>query len=360
MVVDQVFIWLYLNRLIRRGQHPNVAMRYFNVLLETSFPTIVIAYVGWKTHLNYALYLPYSLLYVYFIILSTLRLDPRLSLFTGALAAFSYLGLSMLAMDGAEEVRIQGIHVSFTHHLERFAILMTSGVAAAFVAREIRRRIENAVRTFEERARILEVFGQQVSPSVVERLLDRKPITEMRVVCVMFLDIRDFTTYSESRSPEEVVRFLNSLWEFMVDAVNRNHGIVNKFLGDGFMAVFGAPLAEGNNCANALKAAREIVAEVERAAVEHRIPATRVGIGLHAGEAVTGNIGSALRKEYTIIGDVVNLASRIESQNKTFGSSILASKTVLDMAGEPVASMKELGPVSVKGRAEPVPLIQVA
>ena len=116
---------------------------------------------------------------------------------------------------------------------------------------------------------------------------------------MLVLDIRNFTTFSEGRVAEEVVAYLNTLWSFMVRTVNEHHGIVNKFLGDGFLAVFGAPVSTGNDCANALAAARRILREIDELTGAGRLLPTRIGIALHAGEAVVGNVGSAERKEYT-------------------------------------------------------------
>ncbi len=114
----------------------------------------------------------------------------------------------------------------------------------------------------------------------------------------------------------------------MIEIVNRHHGVINKFLGDGFMAVFGAPLSEGDDCLNGVAAAKEILSRVEEEVSRGTVAPTTLGIGLHAGEAVTGSIGSSLRREYTVIGDVVNLAARIEKLNKKFGSQLLISEIV--------------------------------
>ena len=140
-------------------------------------------------------------------------------------------------------------------------------------------------RVNEERNRVMGVFGQHVSPEVVNALLSQniEQDGEMRNVCLMFLDIRNFTAYTEKSHPSEVVNYLNSLFEFMVDCVNRNKGIVNKFLGDGFMAVFGAPVPDGKNCHHALKASIEILNELSRFNAGRNGDATRIGIGLHAG-----------------------------------------------------------------------------
>ncbi|MEO8145120.1 MAG: adenylate/guanylate cyclase domain-containing protein, partial [Betaproteobacteria bacterium] len=138
------------------------------------------------------------------------------------------------------------------------------------------------------------------------------------------------------------------------------HGIINQFLGDGFMATFGAPLASGRDCDNALTAARELVAGIRGLCEAGRIPPIAIGIGLHAGEAVSGNVGSALRKQYSITGNVVILASRIEQLNKEYDSQILVSGEVLAAAGEREQDHPSLGPVRVKGREDPIEIYRLA
>jgi adenylate cyclase len=130
---------------------------------------------------------------------------------------------------------------------------------------------------------------------------------------------------------------------------------VNKFLGDGFMAVFGAPLAGGDPREDALQAALEIVRALENATS----PPTRIGIGLHAGTAVTGTVGSSTRKEYTIIGDVVNIAARIEQLNKEYGSQLLVSGAVWEVAADAVPA-EALGLVTVRGHEAGVEIYRLA
>jgi class 3 adenylate cyclase len=214
----------------------------------------------------------------------------------------------------------------------------------------------------EERNRVMGVFGQHVSPEVVNKLLSQSidQAGEMRNVCLLFLDIRNFTMFTEKAHPTEVVEYLNSLFEFMVDCVNRNQGIVNKFLGDGFMAVFGAPIPDEKNCHHALKASIEILNELAKFNAGRAGEATRVGIGLHAGYAVTGTIGSAQRKEYTIVGDTVNVAKRIEELNKTLGSRLLISGDVWKALHTKPRLFRKVGRVRVKGHEAPVLLYRVA
>jgi adenylate cyclase len=181
----------------------------------------------------------------------------------------------------------------------------------------------------------------------------------------MFLDIRNFTAFSEKRSAAEVVAYLNTIFDAAVEAVAEHKGIVNKFLGDGFMAVFGAPVADGNPCAQAVDAGLAVLARIEKLVADNRIPPTRVGIGLHAGPAVVGNIGSARRKEYTVIGDVVNVASRVETLNKELGSQMLVTEEVWRGAGSWAGRASReppsvSDPMFVRGRETPVRIFRLA
>ena len=145
----------------------------------------------------------------------------------------------------------------------------------------------------------------------------------------------------------------------MIGVADRR-GIVNKFLGDGFMAVFGAPIADGNPCAAAVDAGLDVLDRVDRLVRAGRIPPTRVGLGLHAGPAIVGNIGSARRKEYTVIGDVVNLASRVEALNKELGSLMLVTEEVWKAGGSARATPVAREPLRVRGREAPVRIFQLA
>jgi adenylate cyclase len=153
---------------------------------------------------------------------------------------------------------------------------------------------------------------------------------------------------------------LNTLFDPLSETVAEHHGIINKFLGDGFMAVFGAPLDDPGAERHALAAARQILADVERLTAAGKIPATTLGIGLHAGVAVTGTVGSTRRKEYTIVGDTVNLAARIEQLNKAHGTRLLASEDVIAALGADIGPCEPLPPVEIRGRDQPVRIYRLA
>jgi len=357
LVVEGVVI----DHLSRKQAHPSPPIQYLSSFCETSIPTLAMMIGSLFLGPVYALFTPITLLYPVFIVLSALRLNARLSVFTGAVAAIEYSTLALYFLDKSSNATIEPILTSMPHHVIRGLLLLVIGVVTGLVTIQIKKRTLNSFATVEERNRIRRTFGEYVSPVVMEKLLTLKPhlASERRSVCVMFLDIRNFSTFAEKRTPEAVFAHLESLFEFMIEIVNRHHGIINKFLGDGFMAVFGAPVSNGADCLNGVEAAREIILRVEREVAASNVLPTRLGIGLHAGEAVTGSIGSALRKEYAVIGDAVNVASRIEQLNKEFGSQLLISETVWQAVSDKYCDATPIGAVQVKGREAPIQLWQV-
>lgn len=352
---------LVIDHLIHKQAHTSKRIQYLSSFIETSIPTLAIVIGSLFLGPIYALFTPVTLLYPVFIVLSALRLNARLCVFTGAVAAIEYSTLALYFVDKTSNATVEPILTSMPDHLIRGFLLLVIGVVTGLVTIQIKKRTLNSFATVEERNRIRRTFGEYVSPIVMEKLLTLKPdlASEHRSVCVMFLDIRNFSAFAEKRTPEAVVAYLESLFEFMIEIVNRHHGIINKFLGDGFMAVFGAPVSDGADCLNGVAAAREIILRVESEVAAANVLPTRVGIGLHAGEAVTGSIGSALRKEYSVIGDVVNVASRIEQLNKEFGSQLLISETVWQAVSDKLDGATSIGAVQVKGREAPIQLWQV-
>jgi adenylate cyclase len=345
---------------LRHNREPPALGRYLNAAIETSIPTIVIIAFMKTMDANVALTSGAVLTYYFFIILSALRLDFWLSAFTGVVAGVSYAGLVIWCLD---ELRngLTDVPERVAGYILRPIFLLLGGIVAGLVAKQIRAGVVRSMRAAEERRQIVQMFGQHVSPAVVDQLLAHPADqhSQLREVCILVLDIRNFTGFSEAAAPAAAVALLNRLWGFSVDIVNRHQGIVNKFLGDGFMAVFGAPISIGNSCQSALNSAREILAEVERASDAGEMPMIRVGIGIHAGEALVGNIGSLERREYTVIGDVVNVAFRIEQLNKELGSKLLISEQVQQATGA-AAPTEAPASLQVRGRQTAVQVYKLA
>ncbi len=210
---------------------------------------------------------------------------------------------------------------------------------------------------------VKDTFGRYVTSQVRDEILGGKIHLggERREVTVLFSDIRGFTAFSERQSPEDTVAFLNAYLERMVTIIVEEGGTVDKFIGDAILASFGVPLAREDDPLRAVRAAQRMLAAVDdmNAHAGGTAVPLQIGIGIHSGPVVVGNIGSARKMEYTIIGDTVNTASRIEQLTKELGASLLISeetwrRVAADVQAEPLA------PVAVKGKREKLQLYAVA
>jgi adenylate cyclase len=205
--------------------------------------------------------------------------------------------------------------------------------------------------TVREKDFINEQFGRSVDPTVRDYLLlstkEEGPIIPLSV---LFFDIRNFTSLSEKIGPTQSVVLLNDIFSRCDEIIRKEGGFINQFTGDGFMAVFGAPEISENHERQAVRAALSILQTVS-------LPC---GMGIASGDAVAGTIGSAKRKEYTVIGDTVNTASRIESLCKLFGSSLLISGTTMEQVKDEIPCFRFLGQIRLKGKKEPVGIFDLS
>lgn len=350
--------WWKLGKAIRDDQPPHRFYYYLNALVEIGIPFLIILLTASYTNPSNPINGPFSYFFFLLIILAPLRLDVRLCLFTGCLSAAAYALLLYLNWDGLAQAWVGLPHAMKFNYISRIILFAIGGIVAAFVTHRIRSTLFETFHNWAEQERIVGLFGQHVSPAVVNQLLSQSDdFSELRSVCVLVFDIRNFTTFSEHRTADEVVDYLNTLWSYCVGCVNRHEGIVNKFLGDGFLAVFGAPVELENNAKNALAAGHELIRQIDQLVAEKKLPPTNFGLALHAGNVIVGTVGSSQKKEYTVIGDVVNVAFRIEALNRNFGSRMLISDSVAKATG--ATGLESLPPISVKGRDEPVALFRV-
>ena len=212
-------------------------------------------------------------------------------------------------------------------------------------------------RGLAEREKIKTTFGKFVNPKIVERALvsDLELGGEDRLCTILFTDLRDFTGLSENAEPHEVVSLLNSYFTAMVECVHRKGGVVDKFIGDAIMAHWGAIETTDNDTINAIDAAllmRKALFVLNDERVRSGQPQVRFGCGINSGHVIAGQIGSDTRLEYTVIGDAVNLASRIEYLNKLFGTDILISQYAYAQV-KGVYRLARTRPVEIKGKVKP-------
>jgi adenylate cyclase len=273
----------------------------------------------------------------------------------GALSLSGRQVLAVAVVSAAGEVLLQeqaGIRPGAW--VASLVVLGCAAAGAASLVGRVRALVQAVTAEEQRRTRL----GRYFSPAIADRVQEATaPGPQSTEVTVLFADLRDFTPLAASLSPLEVVRVLNEYLGCMVEQIFRHGGTLDKFIGDGIMAYFGAPLADGEHAVHAVDCALSMVEEMERLNVRRRQreePPLRMGIGLHTGPAIVGDIGSpGHRLEFTAIGDTVNVASRIEGLTKVAGVALLVSPDTRRHAGERYL-FRALAPLPIKGKAEPL------
>ena len=282
---------------------------------------------------------------------------------------------------GSESIRISGLRsamcapllgnnrlfgILYVDNLERTSAFTQEELNVfALLAAQAGAAIDNALahQKIAQQALQRSALERFLSPEVAEMVVANPDIRLGGVnqkVTVMFADIRGFTPMSESLKPERVVEILNEYFTRVTDVIFDYGGTLDKYIGDAVMAVFGAPISKGNDAANCVNAAIQIqrlLIELNRDAAARHWPELRVGIGINTGVVTAGNIGSLRRIDYTVIGDTVNIASRLTSNAKA--GQILVSDSTAAQLGDRMFDLQALPPLMVKGRSVPLRVFDV-
>ena len=271
--------------------------------------------------------------------LSVLSLRSRTVLITATVAVALHL------MAGA----ITQVHTADT--VLSLLLLSLTGFGS-FAAVNYIRQIN--LRTAEVRAQRI-AMGRYFSPAVVNRITERQTQSQAMEITVLMCDLRGFTRTSEGLAPEQVVHWLNRYFDALVQVVFDHGGTVDKMMGDGLLVYFGAPeptITHAKDAVTCALAMRARIAELNAESTDW--PPYAIGVGLHTGEAILGNIGSSQRTDYTIIGDAVNVAARLEGLTKTLGTDIVVSEPCRQMADH--MEYKRLEDTPIRGRTQPLAL----
>ena len=317
-----------------------------------------------------------------FLAVISLRYSPRLVLFSGIGGAFAWsVGVWLITRSPGTLTSLgHGLEMSpqrqLDEHLDpRFVdldvvvqdvvvLLIVAGILAASVWRGRRLVLRQAVAA-RERANLARYFA----PTMVDRLAQAdQPLGVVRAqpVAVLFADIAGFTRVAEHEAPERVIALLRGLHARLEAAVFEHHGTLDKYLGDGIMATFGTPQAAPDDAANALASGRAMLASIDawnRERAARGEPPLRLSVGIHYGEAVLGDVGSARHLEFAVIGDVVNVASRLEELTRELDARLVVSDALIEAvraAGGPrraaLAGLERAAPQTLRGRSAPVAL----
>jgi len=317
-----------------------------------------------------------------FLAVISLRYSPRLVLFSGIGGAFAWsIGVWLIARSTGTLTSVgHGLGMSpqqqLGEHLDsRFididvviqdvvVLLIVAGILAAGVWRSRRLVLRQAVAA-RERANLARYFA----PTMVDRLAQAdRPLGAVRAqpVAVLFADVAGFTRLAEREAPEQVITLLRDLHTRLEAAVFEHQGTLDKYLGDGVMATFGTPDASPDDAGNGLAAARAMLASIDswnRGRAAQGEPPIRLSIGIHYGDVVLGDVGSVRRLEFAVIGDVVNVASRLEELTRKLATRLLVSDALVEavraaggQSATALAGLERAAPQTLRGRNAPVAL----
>ncbi len=281
----------------------------------------------------------------------------------GYLGHFAYLVLSGSAMFTTDYIAHNlggGVDILFI--LQPLIAYIAIGVGFVIFSMRMKKTIYAAVKNETVSNQLSRFFSPKVKDEIMslnEQIVSEKG--KLQNVAVMFSDIRNFTKYCEDKSPEEIVTFLKEYQSIMVDIIFKHDGTLDKFVGDGIMATFGTPSTSEDDASNAVRAAMEMSSSLRSFNIDRTksgLEEIRIGIGIHYGQVVVGSIGSGNRLEYTVIGDTVNIASRLETATKELKREIVFSREVKNQIAADIKTTL-LGSIEIRGHGKPMQVFSV-
>lgn len=356
-IAYQLGSYFALRRLRRRKEPVSRVYRYAHVSIESVAPTLLLFTLCFVE--KSAIFLDSPLMFIYFvlIVLSALYLNPNLSLVIGLICATGYLVITLWSMrtyDPNNEV----LKFPVILYASRSVLMLMVAGCASYVTWVIRDRYMTSSALEIQRDTIKAHFGQQVSKEIADALLEGGISSEKQEVSILFMDIRNFTKYVEQHDPEEVIAYQNGFFAPIMKIISAYGGITNQIMGDGLMATFGVSSSE-NHTQNAVQAGLEIIQRARKLSEAGAVPKTRVGIGIHTGRVVMGNIGNDQRKQFSVSGSTVVLAARLEQANKEYHSEMLVSEQVVSKLNRNEFNLELMGELHYHNIERPIKTYQI-
>jgi adenylate cyclase len=340
-------------------------MAYLAAVIDAAMVTMLLYFTSRVSLLPaaYAFAFPVVSAIPLFLAVNMLRFRPAVQVCASLLfAAGSILAVAVAnPVDDSLYQSAETIDTLFSRAPNVMRVVMFVLTACVFIlaAARGRRMLMNAVAETANRVNLSRFVPTELAPLMAASTAGALRTGRKAEVALMFVDMRDSTALEENAAPDELVGIISDYRALILDAARQHGGVVDKFIGDGAFLVFGVPEGRPDDAARAIGCARAILASIgawNGARGLNGDAPIRVGIGIHAGEAFVGIVGAAARLEFAVLGDAVNVASRVESETKVLGEPLLISAHVLRLAGEAPGQWRCMGQRSLRGRSEPVEL----
>ena len=328
--------------------------KYYSVVSDSVIPFVWLYFIiKWE---GSGIFLDSPLIFIFIpiIIVSALYLNFWISFLNGIITSTVY---ALIIYWTYENYDTANMLPSLVYYIKAVMFLV-AGTCAGLVANELSKRLTVSIKTQEERDEIESLFNKQVSKEVVQALTQSGGASFKIKASVLFLDIRDFTHRVQFLSPEEVNKFQNKFFGPIMDCIHNNGGIINQIMGDGLMASFASE--DGDSPENAFKAARDILSKVSQMNKSEWNEEIRVGIGIHNGEIIAGNIGNNTRQQFSISGIPVITAARLEQMTKDYNCSLLVSSSFYGDIKHLSKNGTSLGEVKLKGIDREMEIVKLA
>ena len=363
-----VFAAIYHCYLLARPYKPG--LKYMSTTVDILMTTGILFLYHYSMGYSASLKAPPFMNYLLAIALAAFRFNTGLPIFGGVLTIasysllFGYLVQTQGVQFGSPLEIFTTPKINLVYEFYRILYVVTGAILVSILVRNIERLVRLRVKEAEnvlieraEREKTLGLLERYFSSEIASYLADHFYDIEGRIqqVTVVITDLRDFTATSERLGPVASVNLLNKVFGSLVDIVFQYKGTLDKFRGDGMLVVFGVPDSQPDDALRAVLAARQMVAKVRE--LDTEVP-LKLGIAIHTGNVIFGNIGSPKRMELTVIGDPVNTASRIEALNKEFGTSIIISETTYAQVRDTIQA-HELPPRKLRGKSEEIRLYTI-
>jgi len=343
---------LMVSKLVHCDKPLPIGYKIYSIAVESLVPFILLIFVIFHEENAIFLNSPLILLFSLIIIVSALHLNFWISFMSGLIIGLAFSVIVFWTFDNYET----GHMVSSLAYYTEGILFVVAGTCAGLVAHELKKRLTSSITIQTERDQIEELFNQQVSSQVVAALKSEDDFGIKAEATVLFLDIRQFTQRVQHFSPEEVNKFQNKFFGPIIECINQNEGFINQLMGDGLMATF--PSTSEGHQARAFQAADEVLKKMKMMN-DGRVDQIKIGIGIHSGEIVAGNIGTKERQQFSISGVPVILAARLEQLTKEYDSSLLVTSDFYEVVKHLNGEGESLGMVKIKGLDQEVELIKI-